>query len=559
MLNNLPTPTVNLLDELRSQRPKDVPKLHLEEISMERLMEIIQKVKRTPASGADGISGIILLDIIDKIKVPLLHLVNLSQWSGIFPEVLKMTKIIPVVKAGKDPNLAGSYRPVSNLSLIGKIVERAVMEQFEKHVTTNHLWSKDHHGGRPGHSTTTCVGELLEDVHQAKKDKLQVALVALDLSAAYDMVNHAILLEQCRLMNIGSLENWLRSFLGARSQLIDLEGTWSQPILTGSLGVVQGGPSSGFLFNLYINNLPSQVNGGQLATTTIHTTEKQFVDDGTLVVRGNSLTELKCNITKEYLVVRNFLINHRLVINDSKTQLMFVNPDKKEELLVCLGSTTIQHQPAVKILGLTINEDLRWDEHLWKGNNSMLRNIKIKSSLVRTLRPFVSRKLLGLVGGSLINSTILYGAPLWGATSAKNKQIIQVAQTRAARSITLSWNRVGTIYHRQEILNKINWPNVEQMIVSSTLNLLKKAISRRSSSGLNNLFKIKFPNSKTRNRCLRIDHRGTGSNSRKTFSSNAPVLFNELPGLLKDPKLTIRQFKSKLKSHLKCSKLLSET
>ena len=164
---------------------------------------------------------------MDKIENTLLHLVNLSQCSGIFPEILKLTKIIPIVKAGKDSSLAGSYRPVSNLSLIGKIIERAVIDQFELHMERNKLWNDNHHGGRKGHSTTTCVGELLEDVQEARQDKLQVAMVALDLSAAYDMVNHSLLLEQCRRMNIDSCSQaWLVSFLKGRSHLVKPNPHW---------------------------------------------------------------------------------------------------------------------------------------------------------------------------------------------------------------------------------------------------------------------------------------------------------------------------------------------
>ena len=95
----------------------------------------------------------------------------------------------------------------------------------------NKLWNDNLHGERKGHSTTTCVGELLEDVQKARQDKLQVAMVALDLSAAYDMVIHAILLEQCGRMNTDFCSQaWLGSFLKGRSQLVDLEGTWSSPL-----------------------------------------------------------------------------------------------------------------------------------------------------------------------------------------------------------------------------------------------------------------------------------------------------------------------------------------
>ena len=118
------------------------------------------------------------------IKIPLLHLLNLSQCRGEFPEIFKLTKLIPVAKTGKDPTQASSYRPVSNLSIVGKLLESAVLDQLDEHITLNNLINKDQHGGRTGHSTTTCLGELLEDIKEASDHNMKVAITAIDLSAA---------------------------------------------------------------------------------------------------------------------------------------------------------------------------------------------------------------------------------------------------------------------------------------------------------------------------------------------------------------------------------------
>ena len=158
----------------------------------------------------------------------------------------------------------------------------------------NNLMNKDQHGGWSLHSTSTCLGEILEDARGALEAKLHVAMMAIDLTAAYDLCDHGILKQRCRLLNLDiGTQNWLSSFLKEGSQLVEINGTRSPPLATGNIGVVQGGPSSGQLFNLYINSLPTVVNGGTVATLPHHSTHKQYVDDGSVVARGRTISELK--------------------------------------------------------------------------------------------------------------------------------------------------------------------------------------------------------------------------------------------------------------------------
>ena len=123
------------------------------------------------------------------------------------------------------------------------------------------------------------------------------AILAIDLSAAYDLCDHGVMLQRCRLLNLdpGTLL-WLKSFLNQRYQQVEINGAMSPPLATGDYGVVQGAPSSGQLFNIYINTLPTVVNQGCPATLPHHSTHKQYVDDGSVVVRGRTEEELKKNI-----------------------------------------------------------------------------------------------------------------------------------------------------------------------------------------------------------------------------------------------------------------------
>ena len=552
LVKEIPIPAAELLDELTSQSPVNVPQMELKELSSHGLDQLLKGVRRTPAAGIDHISGIILSDIYEVIKPSLLHLINLSMAKGVYPSILKLTKIIPVLKQGKDPAYPSSYRPVSNLSTIGKLIERATMDQVARHINLYNLSNKDQHGGRPQHSTTTCLGEVMEDVKLAQEKKMKVAIMAVDLSAAYDLCHHGILTQRCRLLNIGPDSGlWLSSFLGARSSLVEWEGTWSEPTPTGAQGVVQGGPSSGNLFNIYINQLPAQVNRGKLASTPVESTHKQYVDDGSTVARGATLDQLTHNLEDDFRCIQHFLHRHQMVINPGKTQVMQLRPTQKEPLTMMLDGARITSQPAIKILGLTIIHNLKFDEFLWKEPSSLSRRIQTKTSKVAALRTFLPPRTLHQVGNALINSSILYGSALWGATSKSNINKVQAAQVRAARIITRRWNRQGDNLHRQQLLESVEWPNVKQMIASSTLNLTKKAISGESSDGMNNLLKITKPPGGNRNQGLRVEHKGKADRPALTFAANSVVHFNNLPANLRDPKLTSKKFKVEVKSYIR--------
>ena len=292
------------------------------------------------------------------------------------------------------------------------------------------------------------------------------------------------------------------------------------------------------------------VNRGKMATTSPESTHKQYVDDGSTMVRGATMEQLAINIKEDFKGIQHYLQRHQMIINPGKTQLMQIKPLQKETLKVELEGTVITSQEAIKILGLTINNELKYDEYLWKDNNSLVRRIQTRTSKVAALKSFLPPKTLNQIGNSLINSTIQYGAALWGATSDKNIKIIQAAQIRSARILTKNWNRKGDGIHRQHILDQVQWPNVNQLIASATLNLTKNAISGKSSTGMNSLFKVTRPPEANRNQCLRIDHKGKATRTTLSFSANATQMFNQLPAQLRASTLTTKKFKTQVKEHI---------
>ena len=208
----------------------------------------------------------------------------------------------------------------------------------------------------------------------------------------------------------------------------------------------------------------------------------------------------------------------------------------------------ITHQPDIRILGITLSQNLQFDSHIWAGSTNMIKSSTYKTSLLKTLKPFLPHKALARIGNGLINSTILYGAPVWGVTKKANIEKIQQCQIKAGRTID-GYGKKGSKSHRQTLLDKLKWPNVCQIINSAILNQTKRAINGKASNGLNKMFTSKFPKLQRGNQGWRIKNKIPVKENKTSFPTKAQELYNNLPPNLRDITLTTLKFKKQLRPH----------
>ena len=127
----------------------------------------------------------------------ILHIVNLSLLSGIFPTEFKHACIVPLLKnSSADRDVMQNYRPISNLSFLSKVIEKCVYSQVMQHLLSNDLLGHFQSAYRPYHSCETALMMIHNDIGSMLDAKLNVVLLVFDLSAAFDTVNHNILLEK---------------------------------------------------------------------------------------------------------------------------------------------------------------------------------------------------------------------------------------------------------------------------------------------------------------------------------------------------------------------------
>ena len=230
-----------------------------------------------------------------------------------------------------------------------------------------------------GKLLNTCLLEVMTDITAAREKKQYVGVIAIDMSSAYCLVGHLILSQKLRILGLSNHTlAWVMSFLADRSQAVDIQGKMSTTLMSGEQGVIQGGSSSGDLFLLYLNDLPLCLPRPGMDKPNV--SASMYVDDVTIVAFANSISALQTTLQNAYLDMEYCLSRHKMQINGSKTQMVIIS-NKPEHKLITIeaGGTTSHHQDDLKVLGLIISSNLKFDSYIRQDKNSLIKKIKKRS------------------------------------------------------------------------------------------------------------------------------------------------------------------------------------
>ncbi|XP_065650966.1 uncharacterized protein LOC136079171 [Hydra vulgaris] len=161
------------------------------ELTEDELLNSVSLLKPNKSSGADDVSSIVIIKSISFIKIPLLHIFNLSLKHGVFPENLKCAKVTPIYKTG-DPSDVSNYRPISILTCFSKILERVMYNRLFSFLTNNKILYDKQFGFKSGHSTDHVIIHLVHEIFKAFDENKFTLGVFIDLSKAFDTVDHNI-------------------------------------------------------------------------------------------------------------------------------------------------------------------------------------------------------------------------------------------------------------------------------------------------------------------------------------------------------------------------------
>ena len=274
------------------------------EVEVFLLLENIDTTCRKLSIGVDKVHPLLLSSGSLEIFKPLTYIINLTLEQGIFPDSLKIAKVIPIFKQGSRL-LCNNYRPISVLPALSKIFERCILNQLTFYFTIENILIPNQYGFRSDNTTTDCLVELIDEITLALDEGCYAVSLFLDLhvSKAFDTVNHSILLSKLNFYGIRDVENqWFSSYLIKRKQRVYVNGAESS-FLSVNSGVPQGSILGPFLFLVYINDIVNATNYFSL---------RLFADDTSLTATGRDLDALLHPINSELPAIYDWLCSNKL-------------------------------------------------------------------------------------------------------------------------------------------------------------------------------------------------------------------------------------------------------
>jgi len=328
-------------------------------------------------------------------------LFNWSLEHGVVPSTFKSAYITPLLKkADVDPADPDSYRPISNLSVISKLLERLVAKQLVKFLTDNNLLPDLQSAYRTNHSTETAVLKVVADILQALDSGDLAVLVLIDLSTAFDAVDHATLLRRLRKsygLN-GIVIDWFTSYLSGRTQCVSTSTTTSTSSLL-ECGVPQGSVLEPILFLLYATDVLQLIKRHQLHPHA-YADDIQIYD----FCRPLETVSLQDRISACIDDVSLWMRTNGLQLNPSKTEVLWCSSPRRQHQIPSkpfrIGSTAISLVSSVRDLGVHIDSDLTMRSHVVAIVRSCFAALRQIRSVRHSLTP---QALLTLVRALVIS------------------------------------------------------------------------------------------------------------------------------------------------------------
>ena len=447
---------------------------------------------------------------------------------------MKLADVVPLFK-NKDRDVESNYRPISLLSTMSKILEKVVYNRVYTFLTKTGQISDTQYGFRANHSCEHAVGQLIGSVLKNLENKKLTVAVLLDLSKAFDTIDHKVMLKKLELYGVrGNTLSWFESYLSDRRLRVkcrtacSMEETYSDTYHI-EYGTPQGSCLGPLIFLIFVNDMSLHINDGDII---------QFADDTTLIFGHRNTNYLKFCIEGQLAVLQDWFYANKLTLNVEKSvYLLFERNKTNIDLNISVCGKKLPRCSFAKFLGTWIDDLLNWNVHVKK------LKIKLKRGLgmMRRANQYLSPKAKKTLYYGQVHSNLNYGISVWGTMISKQaqKELYNIQK----KCVELIYGNTGS-----NCFSQARIPTLDQLIVLEQCKMGFKLCTRQLPVGLSDLLLTdheKKSMQKTHSYCTRSKHIPNRPCAklglyRNSFLYNSIKCFSALPlDIRNSPKLSV--------------------
>ena len=467
--------SASFLDDSNANLPPDelseVQPLDNIIITEEEVHDQIKLLDVNKAYGPDNISPVFLKQGRVGLCKPLTKLYNMSLNQSLFPKQWKRANVIPLFKKGCHQSF-NNYRPVSLLSILGKIMERIVFKHLFNHFRQNFLISVWQSGFLPQSSTVTQLIEMYNCFCSAVTNHKEVRVVFLDISKAFDRVWHRGLIYKLKSWGVsGRLLTWLENYLLGRYQRVVINNKTSiwRRILA---GVPQGSILGPLLFLVFINDITYVIR---------HCKIRLFADDSCLYIEVDNREEAALLINEDLAAIHEWSLKWLIDFSPPKTKSMVIGYKQNTHLHPNLffNNHIVSEVRQHKHVGVWLQSDLWWGYHI---NEIDLKTSK-RLNLLKFFKHKFSRTTLERIYMVFIRPVMEYASVVWGGAHCKDLVKLDKNQLSAMRIVSGATQKSNI----NNLYTELNWDTLSERRDVHALVMFNKIITGNCPQYLSNL------------------------------------------------------------------------
>ena len=464
------------------QRRNVCTSFFLDPVDPEEINAVIKKISIKKSAGLDQIPCKILNKVAHLICNPLSDIINKSFSEGKFPCILKKSRVIPIHKKGNKKKLE-NYRPVAVPSVFSKIIEKVFKDRLLKYLVKISFFNKSQHGFLHNKSTETALFSHIDKILESLDKGEFTYGVYFDLTKAFNMMNHEVLFSKLVMVGVRGIGlQWVQSFLGNRSQSVEIRGPkddiqnhrYQSKFVETPIGAPQGSILSPLLFIIFINDLADFVGNDNVSVA-------QFADDTSIMVHHKE-NNYAVQITNEAVDnMYSWCENNLLQLNISKTN--FINyrnvRSKSNNNNFKINGSEIECVNNTKFLGVITEKHFDWSEH----GEIIVSRVASANYAIYNLRRVLSQSSIMSFYYAYVHSRIAYGIIFW-CTHTRTANRVFVMQKRIIRTIC----GVNQTEHCKPLFYRLKVMTVYSLYLYSIICFVYKNIDKfKTNSSVNNI------------------------------------------------------------------------